>query len=168
MSDQRIDVLRVERRHWTWLIALLLVGGVAIGALGFLVQPGVSPFTLIGMILSVASLTLYIGEAKPTPVITAGPGGIAQGRQALIPWERVRTVLIKEFAEPDGPATTLILLSTPVAGDDPIRTAASDGTDPRMTGQFRLPDVISDFPVERLANPLRRFRPDLDVIDLRP
>lgn len=168
MRDPRIDVLRVERRHWTWLIVVLLVGGLAIGALGFLVQPGVSPFTLIAMILVVASLTLYIGESKPTPVITAGPGGIAQGRQAFVPWDRVRTVLIKEIDELDGTATTLILLSTPVAADDPIRTAPSDGTDPRVTGQFRLPDLISDFPVERLANPLRRFRPDLDVIDLRP
>ena len=167
MRDQRIDVLRVERRHWTWLIVLFLVGGVAMGALGFLVQPGVSPFTLIAMILIVASLTIYVGERKPTPVITAGPGGIAQGRQAFIPWERVRTVLIKEIEDLDGSTTTLILLAEPVPADDPIRTGPSDGTDPRVTAEFRLPDLIGNFPVEHLADPLRRFRPDLDVIDLR-
>lgn len=164
MAEQRIDVLRVERRHWTPLIIVLLVAGIGLGVLGFLVQPGVSLFTLVAITSIVASLTIYVGEAKPTPVITAGPGGIAQGHQAFIPWERVRTLLIKEIDESDGTGTYLTLLGEPFAADDPV---PADG-DPRVTAEFRLPDLIGNFPIEQLANPLRRFRPDLDVIDLRP
>lgn len=166
-------VLQLEPRHWRLVFIPLIISGLAVGGFGLAVQPGVSLFTLLAMILIVAGITIAVGEAKPTPIISAGPGGIALRHQAPIPWSRVQTVLVRswleDYAGARGTSTGLVLVDDRIGRDDPLCAARpdQDQVDPRITADLRLPDLLGDFSVADFTGRLRRYHPELLIIDLR-
>lgn len=159
-------VIEVGARQ-VWPMVVIVGGsGLAMIVVDVFAVPGVSLFTLLGVLCVLGGASLFAGSRSPTPVLRASATGFRFFGDQETPWGDVRTLVLlsREEMSPDGATTTVYAALTPTAaGDVDLRTLTADA----VTGWAALPGAVADVPAGALETGLHEVRAELTVVDLR-
>ncbi|HEV7651801.1 MAG TPA: hypothetical protein VGP26_26905 [Actinophytocola sp.] len=159
-------IMEIGARQVWPMAAVVGGGGVVLIVVDVFAVPGVSLFTLLGVLCLLGGGSVLVGSRSPSPVLRASTAGFRFFGDRETPWADVRTLVLlsREEMAADGATTTVYAALTPTAaGDVDLATLAVDA----VTGWAALPGAVADAPADVLETRLREVRPGLTVVDLR-
>lgn len=159
-------IIEVGARQMWPMAAIVGGAGLVLIVLDVLAIPGVSLFTLLGVLCLLGGASVLAGSRSPTPVLRAGSGGFRFFGDRETPWADVRTLVLlsREEMVSGGATTTVYAALTPTAAAEvDLATLTADA----VTGWAALPDAVADVPADSVEAGLREVRPGLTVLDLR-
>jgi len=162
---ERLIIEVGARRVWP-MVAVMVGTGLALIVVDAFAVPGVSLYTLLGVLCVLGGGSVFITSRTRTPVLRASETGFRFFADGETPWADVRTLVLlsREQMARGGRTTTVYAALTPTAvADVDLTTLEADA----VTGWAALPAAVANEPAEAIRTGLREVRPGLTVLDLR-
>ena len=153
------------RRVWP-MVAVMAGTGLALIVVDAFAVPGVSLYTVLGVLCVLGAGSVLLTSRTRTPVLRASETGFRFFADGETPWADARTLVLlsREETAPGGAATTVYAaLTATAAADVDLTTLTADA----VTGWAALPTAVADEPAEAIQHQLHEVRPELTVLDLR-
>jgi hypothetical protein len=148
------------------MVAVMAGAGLALIVVDAFAIPGVSLYTLLGVLCVLGGGSVWLTSRTRTPVLRASESGFRFFGDVETPWADARTLVLlsREEMGPGGATTTVYAAVTPTAAADVDLTSL---TADAVTGWAALPAAVAGETAEAIRTELHEVRSELAVLDLR-